>query len=177
MKSETGLWCSKEEWKQVELTLKQAADVYPEKISALTRLADQITGQYQALDKSLEMLCRKTCLFCNDICCSRASLWYDFKDLMYYFFQFNEFPENQIHKKPLTSATKNHENACCHLTPKGCHLPRNRRPFVCTWYLCPPQKKTLYTMPHHRRLAEDTISQLKMLRSRMEDLFIQTVAS
>lgn len=83
------------------------------------------------LDALLSDLCAVTCPSCLDVCCRRATVWYDFKDLVLYYTLHQELPTVQIVKGG---------GGCMHLTPHGCRLERIRRPFVCTWYLCPQQK-------------------------------------
>ena len=122
-------------------------------------MAAQIMALLNRLDRELEGMCRLTCPDCKDNCCARATIWYDFRDLLFLYFSGQPLPDRQIEKREIRS-----EKFCVHLTAAGCDLPRCKRPFVCTWYICPAQKT------FSPRVQED-IRQIKSLRREMEDLF------
>ncbi len=115
----------------------------------------------EGVDRDVDLLCDITCPECQDNCCTRATIWYDLKDLIYLFFGPAPLPDHQIFRVN-TSAGKQ----CCHLTSNGCDLPRSQRPFVCSWYFCPEQK----TLFQCRSLFVE-MERIKRLRSEMEDLF------
>ena len=97
--------------------------------------AKRILKLYRELDDPMSALCAVTCPTCNDSCCLRASVWYDFKDLLYIHFSGQDWPPHQA-----LSIESRH---CQYLTPNGCALPRSIRPFICIWYLCPSQKQMI----------------------------------
>ena len=98
-------------------------------------VAEKIRQIYLHLDSLLDVLCARTCPGCEDICCRRATVWFDEKDLSFLFLTEGEFPGKQVQR--------NEDGSCCFLGAAGCELPRYRRPFICTWYLCPAQKQLL----------------------------------
>jgi hypothetical protein len=64
--------------------------------------------------------------------------------------------------------------ACTYLGHQGCRLPRHRRPWICTWYLCPNQKALARCMSN-RSLARH-LDAIKAARKKMEEAFISVVA-
>lgn len=97
--------------------------------------AGRIRQLLSGLDREMERMCGLTCPGCRDNCCARATIWYDFRDLLFLKFAGLPLPALQIEKKVQAGAT-----VCMHLTPEGCALPRVERPFVCTWYICGAQQ-------------------------------------
>lgn len=125
----------------------------------LRDLAGEIYGIMDGLAPDLDGFCRTTCLSCRDNCCARATIWYDFKDLLFLYFSGQGLPGGQIAKKPAGGVCGNLESA-------GCRLPRPARPFVCTWYLCSPQKALTGSQQ-----VQDQILQVQALRRKMEAAF------
>jgi len=163
-------WQSREEWHQVFLSIKRIDRLYKNKLEKVNSAAIKIKRKFEALSVPMENLCSHTCVNCEDICCIRATIWYDLKDLLYIYFGLNMFPESQIIKK----IKGNRERACCHFFEKGCGLSRLERPFICTWYICSVQKK--YQALHHQKLNQNfdqTLLEIKKLRNKMEDEFIR----
>lgn len=170
-------WNLAEDWDQVYLTVDQMLKVKPDLCQSLFATASEITNAYERLDKPIQMICESTCINCRDICCIRASIWFDFKDLLYLYFGLSRFPEHQIHKKEIRSdsgLTEKKIFGCCHLTSKGCGLPRQKRPFVCTWYFCPPQVEILNDHANHlKQIVKPVIPIIKELRQKLEEDFIR----
>jgi len=163
-------WDTAEEWGQVFLSIKRIDGLYRQELGRVYKTANQIRHRFEEISGAVEKLCSHTCGHCEDICCIRASIWFDFKDLLYIFFGLNKFPASQIIK----NASGNRERACCHFSEKGCMLSRLERPFVCTWYICSVQKK--YQALHHQKLDQNfdqTLLEIKKLRNKMEDEFIR----
>lgn len=127
-------------------------------------LAGEIQCCFDQISDKLDEICSLTCPECSDNCCERATIWYDFRDLVYLYFSPGRMPECQIVKVKGMSR-------CPHLEPSGCTLARSRRPFVCTWYFCPEQK----AMPSCG-IPNETTLKIKKLRSRMEDVFCRITA-
>jgi hypothetical protein len=191
-KTARGPWATCEEWSQVRLSFLQVEKAAPEQCRRLKKTARSIQEQYERLADVTDLICAQTCVTCMDICCIRAHLWFDFIDLLYLYFDGHEFPESQMYKITIdkTSKTKIHHlknnnqksrlkkepAMCCYLTPSGCRLERTIRPFVCTWYVCPTQKK--YLQLHGRSGIKKRIDQglekLKHHRAALEQQFIDT---
>ncbi len=170
--SNTIPWKSNEEWEQVLLTIKNFERQYDKQPLFFYDLAVQIKEKIDSLSATMEDLCKKVCPDCKDICCNRATIWYDFKDLLFIAFSKQKLPDFQIRK---TYKPKD-EKGCCHLSIHGCKLKRSERPFVCTWYICPAQKK--YLGSNNPELAKEfnsILSKIKKLRQKIETRFIHTV--
>jgi len=163
-------WQSFEEWHQVFLSIKRIDKLHKNRLGKVYGAAIRIKQKFEVLSEPMEKLCSQTCIYCEDICCVRATIWYDLKDLLYIYFGLNTFPKSQIIKK----TKRNQEKACCHFSEKGCRLSRLERPFVCTWYICSVQKK--YETRHHQKINQNfdqTLLEIKNLRNKMEDEFIR----
>jgi len=133
-----------------------------------------IRQKYEAMSEPIENVCSHTCLYCEDICCKRATIWFDLKDLLYIYFGLNRFPVSQMIKKK--GGTQ--EKACCHFSEKGCTLERIDRPFVCIWYFCPAQTK--HMLFHHEKIKktiDQGLNEIKVLRHKMEEEFIRISSS
>lgn len=132
-------WRHQQEWNQI-LPFFHASCRNNAGVRKAAKIAMEIAGKIAAVDDCLQELCRQTCPSCQENCCARANIWYDFRDLLFLFLLNEEWPGGQIVKK------ENH--GCMHLTAKGCRLERLGRPFVCTWYICPAQKAKRRMLPY-----------------------------
>lgn len=162
-------WQTAEDWNQVLLSFKAVENKGKDKLTALSGIAKKIQKNYEIISEPMESLCACTCVNCEDICCMRATVWFDFKDLLYIYFATGKLPESQIKKITL----KNQIRTCGCLTQQGCILSRTERPFVCTWYLCPTQKEYLKQYYPERLLDfEQTLLNIKELRNKIEEEFV-----
>ena len=127
------------------------------------RLKQQLTSTFPLMNR----LCRKTCPDCMEVCCRRAWVWADFKDLLFLHLADIPLPERQ-----LVCRQGDH---CRYGSPGGCRLDRIQRPFVCTWYLCPAQTRILRKQPAEAERLLNTLQQIKIQRRRMENTFIRAV--
>lgn len=138
----------------------------------LERLKDTAAGVYKKLlliSDRMDKICSKTCVGCKDVCCIRARVWYDFKDLLYLYFGSQKYPEAQIDRIRQDNKIK----ACSLLTKSGCLIPRTERPFICTWYMCPDQKKCLEKiLPGSGNKMDKDIIRIKEMRNLLEEQFI-----
>jgi len=126
-------------------------------------LAREIESGFNLMSGELDRVCSLTCPGCSDNCCERATIWYDFRDLLYLYFGPGQMPEAQI--------TKN-TGKCSNLKTLGCILPRAERPFVCTWYFCPDQKGLAVYGFLNKMILE-----IKDLRIQMEDEFCRITSN
>lgn len=162
-------WQMAEDWNQVLLSFKAIENKGKNKLTELFSIAKKIQKKFEIVSEPIESLCSCTCVKCEDICCLRATIWFDFKDLLYIYFATGKFPESQIKKITL----KNQIRTCSCLTKKGCILSRIERPFVCTWYFCPTQKE--YLKQYYPKLIldfEQTLLNIKELRNKIEEEFV-----
>jgi hypothetical protein len=127
------LWVHGNEWKETTTSILDNLPLPLDRQKELLDIAGEITLLYQNVETDLERLCSISCSACEDICCQRATVWYDLKDLLYIHLCSGKFPDGQIFRHK--------DGACSHLRPVGCAVARNRRPFICTWYICSAQKE------------------------------------
>lgn len=166
-------WCTSENWQGVTRFFHtMSLDRNPEFVQIQT-LAGQIRQAFEVLSGPMDVLCNATCMGCGDICCERATIWYDFKDLVYLNFAFGRLPEAQIKRIVDKTGTPH----CPHFTKTGCCLSRLERPFVCTWYLCPAQKQVMISQEGKQCHAIlKTLDTLKVLRNQIESEFCRISA-
>ena len=159
-------WQTQKEWQQVELFFTHSVN-NTSFYGQAGRHAKEITHKIELADILLESLCKKTCNLCTDPCCVKATVWYDFRDLLYLFLSTQTLPAQQLIRK---------KGQCCpKLGPNGCTLKRHQRPFICTWYLCPDQKRPGNAGKTMQDDLADLLSELKNERKRMEREFLSNV--
>jgi len=123
-----------DDWQALISTLEHP--IYPEgRRESARKLAGDIQRALIGIFPMLEDLCRQTCPWCPDPCCLNARLWFDFKDILFLYLTDQGLPQRQ--------PCSHRNQPCSYLGPKGCRIPRLRRPFVRTWFICPTQKAIL----------------------------------
>ncbi len=159
-------WTIPSVWKQVNACFRHHLKVHEKALDPARRCAGSIKMIFARLDPVLDDLCATTCPGCTDICCRRATIWFDFQDLLY------------LHLAGLPVAAAQTMTTvgqgCRYLAAGGCLLPRRQRPFVCTWYLCPPQKDCLANTKRYEDLKV-FLDRLKEARQAMEVSFLECV--
>lgn len=117
------------EWK---VLMEQLADrVKKLGLKRFQMAARQIAAGIQWLDPLMESYCALTCPSCEDPCCTGQNVFYNRADILYLIALNAALPPGQ---------TRNTASSPCrYLGPRGCALPRVRRPYVCVWFLCEPQ--------------------------------------
>jgi hypothetical protein len=163
-------WEREEDWAQVALSIsKTISALSPQgaELTSIRTLAQQIVQAYAELETVLEEVCLTSCPTCLDVCCSRATVWYDLKDLLLVYLNTGTLPDRQIYKLP--------DHSCCNLTPSGCRLQRSGRPFICTWYICPDQKNVIDRFPDSEAKCAlfRTIDRLKTARKVLEEEYVR----
>jgi len=132
------------------------------------RQAHQIRNRLELIFPLMDRLCRSTCPDCADICCRRAWVWVDFKDLLFLHLADIQVPGQQL--------LDQQKSRCRYRIPNGCRLDRLQRPFACTWYLCPVQTQWLRKQPAKMKRISASLQQIKRLRREMEASFIRAVS-
>lgn len=155
-------WIHGFDWAEAALSIKTTIAACGEEVVQLQKIAQDITATYEQIDGGIQEISEKSCTQCLDICCMRATVWYDTRDLIYLFLHNREFPDRQV------SRTK--EGLCSHLTTRGCKIERINRPFICTWYICSAQKKLMVGRPE----IQKGIEKIQNLRKDLEDMFVTT---
>jgi hypothetical protein len=158
-------WQRRELWQEMEVSLLTGArNISTKDGSRLCSLTEKIAVQYESIEENLTRLCNYCCPSCDDVCCRHATVWYDFRDLLFSLFNRKVLPAEQI--------CTFEDGGCIHLALDGCRLSRVERPFICTWYVCPQQKELLGREVEKVRFDfEDSLEEIKRLRIQLEELF------
>ena len=154
----------REAWLSAGRSVQYLLARHPASQSRLEQSAGKIHSLYDRLFPLLDELCQGTCMHCPSPCCLTAMIWYDLKDILFLHLSGAEIPPAQ----PLNGDG----DSCRYLGLKGCTLPRHSRPFICTFYICPPQMARLRRNEEKHRPFNDIISQLKIRRQALEEDFI-----
>jgi hypothetical protein len=163
-------WSSPLGWMEINRAIRGGIHTRASAADRIRELAGAIHGRLESLWPLLEKLCLTTCIHCPSPCCLSASIWFDFRDLLYLHLNDLSPPDCQ----PISSLSQ----TCRFLSPRGCSLPRAVRPWICIWYLCPTQTRRLRNTPDNRYARVRQILQdLKAARRRLEDRFIHTIVA
>ncbi|MBR9985771.1 MAG: hypothetical protein KFF68_07670 [Desulfosarcina sp.] len=130
--------------------------------------AQRMRRRLESIFPLMDHMCRKTCPDCTDVCCRRAWVWADFKDLLFLHLAGIPVPDQQLLDRQ--------GNHCRYESSEGCRLDRIQRPFVCTWYLCPAQTRLLDHQPAEKHNLSRILEQIKNDRKRMEASYIQAIS-
>jgi len=96
----------------------------------------------------------------------KATVWTDFKDLLFLGLAGENFPPAQLIKSP--------SDTCRYLGQKGCILPRIKRPWNCTLYLCPTQNRILRRESSKvQKKFNQAVQAIKTGRKKMGNEFIR----
>jgi hypothetical protein len=161
-------WTTPALWQEANASLADAIQTHRSALAGSRRQAWQTRRLLESIFPRMDALCGQTCPDCTDICCQRAWVWADFRDLLFCRLAGVDPPGRQ-----LLSREGDH---CRYGGPEGCRLERIRRPFVCTWYLCPAQMKRLRQAPAKMKIILESLQQIKRLRREMEASFIRSIA-
>ena len=158
-------WSDPSEWRAVNDAMAATLGNRASRFGPARSVANAILSRVRHLDRFLDALCADTCATCGDNCCRRATVWYDFKDLLGFHLGGAPIPVRQLALSP--------ERACRFLTSSGCTMPRTQRPFVCNWFICAAQKREMAAWPlSHRTFLINSLFALKVGRNRMEKHFM-----
>lgn len=128
-------WATDAEWRSVNRHLTEILTGYDAARVPARRTARRIHERMAALAPAMDRLAAATCSRCPSPCCLTADVWFDRLDLL------------RIHllhlPAPPAQPRSSRGQICRYLGPRGCRLPRDRRPWICTWYLCPVQTRRL----------------------------------
>ena len=168
-------WTDEDVWSQAVLSITKTISVISAdfsqrlEVEAMQTLVQRIVGGYAEIETVLERVCMASCTTCTDVCCTRATVWYDVRDLLVMYLNTAALPKSQICRQP--------DLSCCNLTPSGCRLPRSERPFICTWYICPEQNTLLkeYFTGDDGLDIFHTINGIKNARKDLEQLYVDVI--
>ncbi|MFC1516163.1 hypothetical protein ACFL7E_05325 [Thermodesulfobacteriota bacterium] len=156
-------------WNEAVLTMDHLLHLHRSELSRAINAARDVLEQLASIFSLMEDLCSATCPRCPDPCCLKAKVWFDFKDLLFLHLTDQRLPPDPL-MKSLT-------DTCRCSSPTGCTLPRIIRPWICTWYLCPPQVANLREKPDSMQSAfSRAVQSVKTGRKEMEAEFIRIVS-
>ena len=159
-------WRHVEEWHEANQTMVHLMQLHKKQLDQVSNIADSISRLLQAVFPDLASLCNQTCPWCPEPCCMAATVWFDFKDLVFQHASGYDLPPNQV--------KRDRAGHCSYLGAKGCRLDRFSRPWICTWYICESQKRILFGRERHMKLRIDkTLGTIRQLRRKLETTFIE----
>jgi hypothetical protein len=125
-------WAFKKEWHEVNEIIDHLMHSHRTRMDSLRVRAVELMEALEPVSLIFNEICAESCPWCPEPCCQSATVWYDFKDLL--FLNLNRLPVpfgqiERIEKK----------GPCSNLGSRGCRLPRFMRPWVCTLYVCQTQ--------------------------------------
>lgn len=162
-------WASIRSWPAANQAVDYHLQRYRAELKYLEILVQEIRSCLNSAFPILDELCAHSCHWCPDPCCLHASIWFDFKDLLFLHFNQQPIPPAQ----PKASLRM----PCRYLGPIGCRLPRLTRPWICTWYLCPTQTAKLRNGHQAKyKLLNRAMAQIKSERNLLENEYIRIVA-
>lgn len=164
------LCLSQETWPQLEELITQAMNTSPAS-GRLQLMSKNIATLFVEIEEPLNELCNLSCTNCSEPCCTKATVWYDLKDLLFIYLTTGTFPDRQV--------SRNCNGACAQLTPSGCNAGRACRPFICTWYICASQKEIIKSQKSDLP-AKDVTATIKVIQSRrkeLENIFLRTISN
>jgi hypothetical protein len=128
-------WGELEQWAEIHARIAAALRYDKRKAEDLRRLEKALSDRIAALNPVMEELAAATCIRCPAPCCLSAKIWFDLKDLLMLHLSNGTLPAAQT--------IANMTDRCRYMGPRGCRLKRKKRPWICTWYLCPTQRDRL----------------------------------
>ncbi|MFT5700162.1 MAG: hypothetical protein ACI8ZB_003033 [Desulforhopalus sp.] len=159
-------WIHQSDWEEMLQLTRNNCEGLGASRAEVMRYIDAIVTLYEEIETPLSSLCGATCQICKEACCTKATVWYDQRDITIYHLAIGFFPEKQVSR----SVT----GACCHLGEDGCRLPRLERPFICTWYICGAQTTILRREVGNPAIGVlGQIHRIKEIRKRIGALCLQ----
>ena len=167
---ESGIpWATPISWQAANQAVDYHLQRYRSDLKQPAIVAQEIKSGLDSIFPILDELCAHSCAWCPEPCCLSASVWFDFKDLLYLHF-------NKLSISP-TQPKANLKTPCLYLGIRGCRLPRIARPWICTWYLCPTQTAKLRNGHQSKGGAlKRAFAQIKSGRNLLESEFIRIIS-
>ncbi|GAB6093993.1 hypothetical protein JCM14469_02450 [Desulfatiferula olefinivorans] len=158
-------WGSDAAWAEANGSIEHLIRMHGERLGDARETAARIRSRLVGLFPLLDEFCRGTCVDCSSPCCVTATVWLDFRDLLFIHLSGQTVPPHQlIEKQP---------DSCRYSSDTGCTLPRLSRPWVCTHYLCPLQKALLRKKsPSERAAFENAMEAIRDDRVLLENQFL-----
>lgn len=158
-------WASMAAWQECRLSLGKTIAASRADLGHALALAERIVHRYGLIGDLFDAIAESTCAVCVHPCCLDARVWLDFKDLLLMHLTGQVPPPGQLRR--------NWRSHCRYLTARGCALSRAARPWVCTWYICPLQRRVLQRdLPGGPERFRRWWPEITILRERMETAFV-----
>lgn len=160
-------WGSEGLWQEVNASVRHLVLKRSDELKKAKALAHLILMEMMDVFAEMDRLCAATCPSCKEPCCVVATLWYDFKDLI--FLHLNDI--SIARAQPLNQ----YGDTCRYLGKKGCILKREARPWICTYYICPSQTY-LFRRQNRQfyREFDGKLEAIKNKRKELEDEFVRS---
>lgn len=159
-------WGADSDWNEANASIVHLIRKHQANMADVFAKAAAMRKNIETLFPLLDEFCGETCVTCPSPCCLTATVWIDYRDLL--FIHLNDLyipPQQLIERQP---------DSCRYNSPEGCMLPRLSRPWVCTLYLCPPQMALLRAKNDPLKKAFDyTVTVIKADRKILEKKFIK----
>lgn len=120
--------------------------------------ASLMIGLFDEISPFIEKHTGQVCPHCAKVCCANKHGLPEDEDLLF-------FRAAGLAPRPSRGLP---DEVCSLLAPKGCLLPRARRPFRCTWYFCGPLLEAMRAgnARDYRRFV-DALGRLVSLREQL----------
>ncbi|GBC62851.1 hypothetical protein DENIS_3835 [Desulfonema ishimotonii] len=162
-------WESPGEWQGVNTALAGQVQRFGAELETGSRRAREIQALLATLFPLMDELCAGTCPACAAPCCEVAVIWYNYADLLFLHLNGLRGPEAQ----PMTDS----DAMCRYSGARGCTLPRMVRPWICTWYVCPPQMAMVREKGRaFRENFDRVVGEIKSKRKEMADIFVRVTS-
>lgn len=162
-------WGDRAVWDEVNRSIAWLVSRHAVAMAPLMETARAVRRRLVWTAALLEDLCRRTCMHCPEPCCLGARIWFDTADLLVLHLAGLTVPEAQ----PISSR----DAVCRYWSPRGCRLERLSRPWICTWYLCPPQTAILRGGDGAAYAEVSRIfAEIKSLRRSLEEGFVRVTS-
>ena len=161
-------WATAAAWRECRLSLERSIDAAGSDLDPARAIARRIVHRYDLAGDLFDELEAASCGVCQRPCCLDARVWLDFKDLLLIHLSGQSPPPAQLRC--------NRKERCRYLATNGCTLPRGVRPWVCTWYVCPDQRRVLARdIPGGPERLARWWREIAALREQMEEAFVAVV--
>ena len=160
-------WNTAALWQEANFALCRTIERHHERLTDARNIAIALRKEMISIFPQMDHLCGISCPSCPEICCCRACVWLDYRDLLFLHLVGIQIPEAQL--------LSHRGEQCRYIGPEGCSLDRIQRPFVCTYYLCPAQTQYLRERSTHLHGLSKCLQRIKSLRREMEHLFVAAI--
>ena len=158
-------WPTEALWREAREALRYSLAPGSGRMAAARQTADRLAHQLDLLADRFDQLAPVTCDDCPDPCCCHAKVWLNFQDLLFIHLHHETLPPHQLRRDL--------REPCRYLGLRGCTLPRLSRPWICTWYICPTQRRALERdVPGGMSQTLAALTRVKTLRNEMEQRYL-----